>query len=587
MAARDTIRLGDADQRRRAGAPENAGATLVIDLNSRVLLAPVDAGTSVVIGRDDECDVVVDDGSLSRRHARFSFKDTLTVEDLGSTNGTRVNGLAIAPHTPTALASADEVTLGEARVSVQGAVFSSQRRNLVPHERFVLAVDDEAARARVFGRSFTVAFMRANESGASLARLARAAVASLRAVDRAAAFSDDVLELLLVELGPEEASDVVANIARDAGGGVRASAVAKFPDDGVSGDALVAAALAALSSAKPSGAARRAEKQTATSSPIVTAPAMAEVMRTVDKIARSLIPVLLVGETGSGKEVIARQIHERSTRKQGPFIAVNCGAVPQNLVESTLFGHEKGAFTGAVDTHKGVFEAAEGGVVFLDEIGELPAAAQTALLRVLETKRITRVGANNERNVDVRVLAATHRDLDAMVAAGSFREDLLYRLNAMTLAVPSLRERSDDIEPLARTFIDAANARHGRSVAGLGDDAKDLLLRYRWPGNVRELKNAIERAVVIASSSLIEPDDLPDAVSRSRDAETSAIGGPSLAVSLGEQVDRYEAKLILEALDRCGQNVTETARFLQLPKRTLQSRMKLLGISRKASYGRG
>jgi DNA-binding NtrC family response regulator len=314
----------------------------------------------------------------------------------------------------------------------------------------------------------------------------------------------------------------------------------------------------------------------------------------VERIAVSSIPVLVTGETGTGKEVIARAIHDRGPRRGRPLCCVNCGAIPSQLVESTLFGHEKGAFTGAGNQHKGVFETADGGTVLLDEIGELPPGAQAALLRVLESKRFTRVGGAAELEVDVRVIAATHRDLDAMAAAGTFRRDLLYRLNAMTLAIPPLRERRGEIPPLAERFLGETAAENTRQMRGIDTTAMALLCSYDWPGNVRELRNVIERAVVLSRDPVITPNDLPDRLR----ALTEPIASPhprdetgpiarldteesgATAAALRERVRDFEAAEILAALESAGWNQTLAAQKLQLPLRTLVHKIKQLGIKK-------
>jgi DNA-binding NtrC family response regulator len=323
--------------------------------------------------------------------------------------------------------------------------------------------------------------------------------------------------------------------------------------------------------------------------------AMIRVFSTVTKLARSPIPVLLLGETGTGKEIVARAIHERSPRRARPMVCVNCGAIPPQLVESTLFGHERGAFTGAGQQQRGLFEAADGGTVLLDEVGELPPAAQAALLRVLETRRVVRVGSSREIDVDVRVVAATHRDLEAMCASGGFRLDLLYRLNAMTLTIPPLRARPEEIEPLALRFLQQANKANGLAIRGIEAEALALLQSYRWPGNARELRNAIERAVIVAEGEWIADRDLPERVcgasarepSPAREAATfgeepaaGAGGSAGGADSFRTRLLRYEAELIVEALRDSGWNQTEAAHALGMPLRTLVHKIKTLGIKR-------
>ncbi len=252
---------------------------------------------------------------------------------------------------------------------------------------------------------------------------------------------------------------------------------------------------------------------------------------------------------------------------------VNCGALPGSLLESTLFGHERGAFTGAERDREGVFAAADRGSVFLDEVGELSSAAQAALLRVLQEGRFVPVGGTEEVAVDVRVIAATHRDLEAMVEAGQFRQDLLFRLNAVTLEVPPLRDRPAELLPLAQRFL-------GPGAPRLGEQAAQGLRRHSWPGNVRELRNAMERAAVLARGDEILPGDLPDGLRAGGAPPTAAAAPPDSEETLKEQVRRFEAELVLDALRACGWRRKEAAARLGLPLRTLAHRMKVLGIKR-------
>jgi two-component system, NtrC family, response regulator AtoC len=288
------------------------------------------------------------------------------------------------------------------------------------------------------------------------------------------------------------------------------------------------------------------------------------------------LPVVIHGETGTGKELVARAIHQQSGRR-GALRSVNCAALPATLLEATLFGHEKGAFTGADRARDGVFEQANGGTVFLDEIGELAPAAQAALLRVLEAKTITRVGGDRDLEVDVRIVAATHRDLESMCEAGTFRWDLLYRLNAVTVQLPPLRERPGDILPLAESFLREAARDNNRAVRSIDATAAAAMRRHRWPGNVRELRNVIERAVVIARSEVVTIEDLPP---RLRETERKS-SVPPVDGGLKEQMRAYEIQLIVDALKKYGGNQTEVARALQMPVRTLAHKMQTYGIKKK------
>jgi len=318
---------------------------------------------------------------------------------------------------------------------------------------------------------------------------------------------------------------------------------------------------------------------------LIAGQAMRPVLETVASVATSRIPIILHGETGTGKEVLAQLIHESGPRKGRRIVRVNCGAIPKDLVANTLFGHERGAFTGALQQQKGVFEEADGGTVFLDEIGELPPAAQASLLRVLEVGAFSRVGSNRELQVDVRIVAATHRDLEAMAEEGTFRSDLYYRLSGVVIELPPLRERQDEIEPLSRRFLHAANKANGRRAEGISPEALALLKAYSWPGNVRELRNVIERAVVVTQGALIGPEDLPARVRtggrspEARPGQASALETPE-PEQAREKVHQFEARMLQEALAASGWNRAEAARKLGIPVRTLSYRLKVLGVKK-------
>jgi two-component system, NtrC family, response regulator HydG len=299
--------------------------------------------------------------------------------------------------------------------------------------------------------------------------------------------------------------------------------------------------------------------------------AMLQVLNLARRAAKVDSTVLITGESGVGKERIARLIHEESSREHKAFVAVNCAAVTESLLESELFGHAKGSFTGATHDRPGLFEAAHGGTLFLDEVGEVPASMQAKLLRVLQEKEVRRVGENQSRKVDVRVVAATNRNLAAEVVAGRFRQDLYYRLRVIELRVPPLRERRDDILPLARLLLAEATERLGRRVSGLSPEAADQLLRYSWPGNVRELGNAVERAVALCEGSRVERDDLPEEV---RAAPPSLLPGDS-----PRTLEAMEREYILAVLARNGGNRARTAEQLAIGVATLYRKLKQYGES--------
>jgi len=305
-------------------------------------------------------------------------------------------------------------------------------------------------------------------------------------------------------------------------------------------------------------------------------PQMLDVFRTIAKVSEYKTTALITGESGVGKELVARALHNRSHRS-GPFVAVNCGAIPENLLESELFGYRKGAFTHAVSDRRGLFEEAHLGSLFLDEIGELPLALQVKLLRVLEDERIRRLGDTRDTQVDVRIIAATHRDLAAEVKAGRFREDLYYRLNVLCIAVPPLRERREDIPLLVEFFITRNNLRLGTQIEGVDGEARRLLYEYSWPGNVRELENTVERAMVLADGHRILGTDLPERLRVVEDPVQSQLNTGELSIKKTSRI--IEGLLIRRALTRTRGNRTRAAELLEISHRALLYKLKDYGIT--------
>jgi DNA-binding NtrC family response regulator len=308
---------------------------------------------------------------------------------------------------------------------------------------------------------------------------------------------------------------------------------------------------------------------------VANSPAMQAVIRQIEALADTMATVLIQGESGTGKELVARALHADSRRASGPFVAVNCGAFAESLLESELFGHEKGAFTGAASQHKGAFERADGGTLLLDEIGDAPAPVQVKLLRALEDREIRRIGGQQPFRVDVRLISATNRDLTDLVAEGDFREDLLYRINVVTLTVPPLRRRREDIRPLADRFIARACEEHGRAVARVDPRFYEALEACDWPGNVRQLRNVVESAVLLSSGDALSPDvvPLPEGAGRRTVAATGAFAAPD-GMSLAE----IEREVLLQTLTRCQGNRTLSAERLGLSRRTVQRKIKEHGL---------
>jgi two-component system response regulator HydG len=299
-----------------------------------------------------------------------------------------------------------------------------------------------------------------------------------------------------------------------------------------------------------------------------------QVFDTLAMVAPTDATVLILGESGTGKELIADAIHANSPRRNGPLVKVNCAALPETLLESELFGHEKGSFTGAVARREGRFKLADGGSLFLDEIAEMSLLLQAKLLRVIQTRSFDRVGGTETITTDVRLLVATNRDLEEEVREGRFREDLFYRLNVIPIRMPSLRERREDIPLLAEHFLSIVSERNNKMIRGFSPKAMDLLVRNRWKGNVRELENVVERAVIMARGEVIQPDDLPGHI-------IDGTEGDYAGITPGRPLSELEREAIMSTLDMTGGNRTETARLLGISRRTLQYKLKEYGITDK------
>ncbi|NUN07230.1 MAG: sigma-54-dependent Fis family transcriptional regulator [Bdellovibrio sp.] len=314
---------------------------------------------------------------------------------------------------------------------------------------------------------------------------------------------------------------------------------------------------------------------------------MKEVFNLIYRLCKVDTTVLVRGENGTGKELVARAIHFNSPRKSGSFVAINCGAIPENLMESELFGHEKGAFTGAIERKIGKFQMANNGTLFLDEIGELRPDMQVKLLRVLQERKFTPVGGTREVKTTTRIIAATNRNLEKMMAEGTFREDLFYRLNVMPIFLPSLRDRQDDIEPLAQNFIKKFSKQHGRMINSISDEALDMLKSYRWPGNIRELENMIERAFIVENSNEITVDSLPESIrlAPKESPEKTAHVGYSGPLDFDAFKEEMEKEFIMSALKANNGRINQTVAQANIPKNTLLRKIRKYGINVKDFTG--
>lgn len=306
---------------------------------------------------------------------------------------------------------------------------------------------------------------------------------------------------------------------------------------------------------------------------------MQQTFAMIERVAPSNVSVLITGESGTGKELVARTLHELSPRRPKPFVAVNCAAIPETLIESEIFGHERGSFTGAVERRAGCFELAEEGTLLLDEIGEMPIGTQAKLLRVLEDRKLRRLGSKIENDIDVRVLAATNKDPEHAVAGGQLRGDLYYRLNVFNIHMPPLREHKEDIPAITESILQDMNAKHQRQVSGVDDEMLSRLLAYDWPGNVRELRNTIERAVILCGDSQLGARDLPPGFG-SRSVLTTPDPSPSaVQVEVGTTVGEAERRLILKTLESTMNNKTRAAEILGISLKTMHNKLKEYGSS--------
>jgi DNA-binding NtrC family response regulator len=622
-----------------AGTTSAGHLQLLIVGTGTILRHPLPEAGDVSIGRSDQCDVRVDEPSVSRRHAVIHLGPPLTIEDLDSANGTRVRGEALHPGVAVALDVGESAELGSVMLMVQLARVAAQPRRMWTHGHFEVRLEEEVARAR--HRDGALGVLRIHCDRSAQPRVVQEALASLlKPTDVIGCYGPLEYEAILIDARPEHADAITRRLTEGlAARGVPGKVgIACYPRDGSDPFSLVERACAlARGEAHAGGPA----------GVIIVDPAMRQLYQLVERVAASNISVLILGETGSGKEVVAEAVHRFSPRASAPFLRLNCAALTDTLLESELFGHERGSFTGATQAKPGLLETAQGGTVFLDEIGELPLATQVKLLRVLEERQVLRVGALKARPIDVRFISATNRDLEAETSRGTFRQDLFFRLNGFSLVVPPLRDRNCEISALAHAFA-ARAARDTGLVAppAITPEALCRLQRYSWPGNIRELRNVIERAVLLAGGEAIRPEHLPlekmyatlvtPEPPRSDDAKPAlagpeltprptrpewmmtevptviglaprsrpATGGPAapappvpppgdgdlpsapeavgapLAPADPRLADDPEYRRIVEALGHCAGNQTHAARLLGISRRTLVYRLDEYGIAR-------
>ena len=549
----------------RVALPPTGGdslcATAFVGDQSFVIELPTSG--PIELGRGSDADVQLVSGGVSRAHAKIEMRGAHGIlEDLGSRNGTYVNRGRISGQAQ--IGHGDEVGIGDARLAFfkkssmpAGAISVLVRRALL--ERLDIDI--------AMGQQPNLFVVQLPERWYEM-RAGRELIAKLSAAAYIGTYTDYILAIALKAPRTDAATMLAATrrTLRLAGIDATAGLAPETPGDA---EELLNGALKALLSAQED------DDETA-EQPIVADPVMARLYAEARRIAPSPIGVLLIGETGAGKEVFARTIHAASGRT-GPLICVNTAALPEQLLESELFGHERGAFSGAAVTKPGLIESAHGGTLFLDEIGELPMTMQAKLLRVLEDHVVRRVGANTERKIDVRVIAATNCDLEQLVAEKRFRQDLLFRLNGCMLHLPPLRERKGEITRLSEVFLSRAAAMLGAPQLRLSQAAVEALEHHTWPGNVRELRNVLERAAALSAQGgdLILPEHLPDSVFARR-ISTRPPGD-----DVREDVRDFERTRIIEALQKTNGNQTQAAELLGLPRRTLAYKMNRLGIKAK------
>ena len=539
-----------------------------ISVDGVVTSVPLPEVGDVRIGRTTSCDVVIQHRSVSRHHATLRItrgEPPLEIVDAGSRNGTRLRGAALVSGEPAGFAIGEAVQLGEVTVLIHPRALALDTS---------ITLDMQTSTPDAMARMLEIECARSARSRSPFAyarvQLASAdpdahdyLLAALRASDAIGMDEPGTYQVLLLDTAADKARIAVERITQLLGQhGITARVgLARYPLDGVTPEQLTAHAHEQL--ARPAGA---------------PPTAMDDVRALVAQVASADMSVLITGETGVGKELCAEMIHRLSPRAARPFVKLNCSVFVESLIESELFGHERGAFTGAVAARAGLLETGDGGTVFLDEIGELPLPVQAKLLRVLEERVVRRVGSSTGKTLDVRFVCATNRSLVDEVEAGRFRRDLYYRISGVTIAVPPLRERTTEIGPLARAF--ATRSRGVPSV--FGADAIAMLERHAWPGNIRELRNTVERAVMMASGGAVRASHLHLERPSQRSLHATLPGVPAIesGASLAATVAEVEKQRILDTLEQCGGNQTRAARLLGISRNTLLARLDAYGLPR-------
>jgi DNA-binding NtrC family response regulator len=566
---------------------------------------------AVTVGSAPECEVRVADASVAPHHLRLHLGPQVRIERLGA-QAAMVRGEPLVAGCSLDLAAGELVQMGAVQIMLERRHSPAPRR-IASQSYFEQRVEEECHRADRNRSVFTL--LRVQVTASAPSEVEAGLASSTRVVDVIAAYGPSEYELLLCETAPEQAQVVIKRLRQTLArlGPEPRIGLASYPRDGHDASGLIIAA------APPAGAAGPVVELPEPS--LARSPAMQDVHRLVERIAASDISVLVLGETGVGKERIAEALHRHSPRAARPLVRLNCAALSESLLESELFGHERGAFTGAQERKQGLLQSAQGGTVFLDEVGDMPLPTQVKLLRVLEERKVRLVGGLKSIAIDVRFVAATNRDLEREIVRGGFRQDLYFRLNGASVLIPPLRERPEEIPGLVARFIAEACARMRRAaVPACTTEALALLRSYPWPGNVRELRSVIERAVVLCDANAISLAHMPTekmsahfarreltpppvqggaAAQASRHPERPPARADSLASlaahpaagvpqalrgrlprQVREELLAQERQRIVEALAACGGNQTEAAALLGMSRRTLISRIAEYGLPR-------
>lgn len=557
---------------------------------------------ALVVGASVDADLRLHDNAVSRKHARILLSDDeARIVDLDSRNGTKVNGERIEGSR--SIEPGDTISIGEVTLILRCVRRAKTGgRPLLTVAELRQRMDEEIDRAARYGRSLSAAVVATSGSFVDAPEMNSSVAAAVQPDGLAASAGASQVIALIPELDGDAVETRLKNLLADWGGkaGQPRIGIASFPDDGCDADTLIASARLAAARATPGGTQKARDIPSVLAvgdrSIIVADPAVSRLFVLIERLAASDLPVLISGETGAGKENAAYAVHAWSPRAKNPFVVLNCAALQETLIESELFGHEKGAFTGAIASKPGLLETASGGTVFLDEVGDLSPGGQAKLLRVIESKRLTRLGEVREREIDIRLVCATHRDLEVEVTSGRFRRDLYFRLSAGTVSLPPLRDRSRELPLLADRFLDAACTKSGRARLVIAPATMKALAAYTWPGNVRELKNVMEYAAAVVDDDQLQVWHLPEKIVGTADETSAAIAcgvgivtkvGPPAASEaaqyagfrpLADELRELEKRRMREALQASGGVQRHAAELIGMPIRTFAMKFKQYGF---------